>query len=235
MIHLEVPVYTLESALAAYKGGAHRLEICSGRESGGETPDYETTQNILKQVKIPCMIMIRPRGGNFVYTAAELDLMKEQIKKFNTLPVAGFVFGILNDAGEVDEKSCRELIELSGKPCTFHRAIDVCANIFDALESIIRCGFSNILTSGTKPKAIEGLSIIERLIAQARERINIIPGSGINPDNAHEFIKLKGITYLHSSCGEVNKNANNSFMSSASGETQQHIVEAMIKLITSEL
>lgn len=231
---LEVPVYSIKSAIAAYEGGAHRLELCSHPESGGETPDTNMVVEILNKVIIPCMIMIRPRGGNFIYSDEEKQVMRQQVESFEKMPVAGFVFGALSETDVIDKDFCEDLIDLAnGKPCTFHRAIDVVTDPLSVFEDVIACGFKRVLTSGGAKNALGGIENIKRMVSISAGRIIVMPGSGLGPDNIDKFTVMHEITEFHASCGKpkIDKSGQ-SFLSSASGETDKEIVRKMVAIIT---
>jgi copper homeostasis protein len=197
MIYLEVNVYSVSSAQSAEQGGAHRVELCDNLSEGGTTPSYGMVMATKKAIRIPVYAMVRPRGGDFLYTGVEFDIMKNDIISFRKAGVDGVVFGILNENGQVDRERCRELVRISrNMSLTFHRAFDMTSDPFRALEDIIDLGFHRVLTSGQAPSAIEGAEMIARLMKQAAGRIILMPGGGINEMNitrlwqstgAHEF------------------------------------------------
>ena len=201
---LEVPVFTPEAALVADKAGADRLELCSSYAEGGETPGAGLFSMIKKSVSIPVFVMIRPRGGDFVYNPFELEVMQEEIKVLSSLGADGFVFGILNEDGTVHEDACRNLVEIAGnKPSTFHRAFDQTRDPHQAMEVIIRCGFKRILTSGTKQSVGEGIDILKGLMDRASDRIIIMPGGGMKPDYLNVLNRDGLLREIHASCKMV--------------------------------
>lgn len=180
---LEAPVFTVEAAINAAEFGVHRLELCSDFLEGGETPSAGALKLIKSKVDIPIFVMIRPRGGDFVYTNDELEVMKEDIRMLKQLGADGFVFGVLTPMGEVNIGACEQLIEMAeGLPCTFHRAFDASRNLEKSLEAVIECGFRRILTSGGKNTVAEGQEMIKRLLEKAGNRIVIMPGGGMKPE-----------------------------------------------------
>jgi copper homeostasis protein len=202
-ILLESPIYTTEAALQAAKFGVDRLELCSSFHEGGETPGAGMLAYLKAHLQIPVFVMIRPRGGDFVYSDEELDVMAEEIRIFSSLGADGFVFGILNRDGSVNSDACGQLIETaSGKPCTFHRAFDVSRNLEESLETIIKCGFHRILTSGGKNSVAEGLDQIVRLMKLADDRIIIMPGGGMKPELVEPLRKTGWLREIHASCKE---------------------------------
>lgn len=200
-IVLEAPVYTLEAALLAAEYGVDRLELCADFAEGGTTPSGGMLSHIKSLVDIPVFVMIRPRGGDFFYSAAELEVMKKDIALFKSLGADGFVFGVLDARGYVDLKACAALLAVAGdSPCTFHRAIDASADLERALEDIIDVGFKRILTSGGMATVSEGLQNIKKLMRLAGERIIIMPGGGTLPSHLEELASTGFLKEAHSSC-----------------------------------
>ena len=197
---LEVPVYSIDAAIAAQSAGADRIELCSGFIEGGTTPSHATILLAKQLLKIPINVMIRPRGGDFLYSETEFRIMKGDIEFCKNAGVNGIVFGILKSEGNVDIDRCKELIETAGKlSCTFHRAFDRVENSYNALEDIIKLGFDRVLTSGLKPSAIEGIQLIAELNLIADKRIIVMPGCGINSNNLKEIMKLSHSKEFHAS------------------------------------
>lgn len=200
MIQLEIACFNPESAIIAAQAGADRIELCDGIEVGGTTPDLETTQKVLTQVPIPVYVMVRPRGGDFVYTDAEFQAMKDSIADFKKLQVHGLVFGILKEDDTLDEERNRLLVALAHPiPCTFHRAFDRVSNWETALEQIIDCGFTTILTSGTKANVVEGIHELQAMQQKAANRIAIMPGGGLRSSNVCQIKNTTGVHFVHSS------------------------------------
>ena len=200
MIQLEIACFNPESAIIAAQAGADRIELCDGIEVGGTTPDLETTKKVLTQVPIPVYVMVRPRGGDFVYTDAEFQAMKDSIADFKKLQVHGLVFGILKEEDTLDEERNRLLVALAHPiPCTFHRAFDRVSNWETALEQIIDCGFTTILTSGTKANVVEGIHELQVMQQKAADRIAIMPGGGLRSSNVRQIVNTTGVHFVHSS------------------------------------
>lgn len=195
---LEVVVYNMESALLAQQGGANRIELCDNPGEGGTTPSYGTIEVVKRKLSIDVFVMIRPRGGDFHYSVEEFESMKADIEQCKKLKADGVVFGILHTDGTLDKKRCQELIALA-RPMkvTCHRAFDMTRDSVECLEDCIAVGFDRILTSGRHAKAIEGVSVIADLIQKANERIVIMPGSGVNEQNAATIIAKTGARELH--------------------------------------
>jgi copper homeostasis protein len=197
---LEIACFTMSSALIAQKNGADRVEFCDGILVGGITPDSGATELLVSSFTIDLFVMIRPRGGNFVYAESEFDQMKSDIIKFKKMGVSGFVFGILNEDNTINKNQNKELVDLAHPlPCTFHRAFDEVTHTIQALEDIIQCGFTTVLTSGQAPNVVEGVDQLARLVEAADKRITIMPGGGLRSSNI-EFIQQKTqATFFHSS------------------------------------
>ncbi len=196
---LEIACFNIESALIAQEGGADRVELCEDMSSGGITPLMDTISEVRKKIHIDLYIMIRARGGDFIYSDDEFEEMKMEIMMIKYKSVNGFVFGILNEDGTTDTERNKELVELAHPlPCTFHRAFDEVSDPTKALEDLIDCGFKSILTSGQKTTALTGINDLTKLIEQAGDRIIIIPGGGVRSSNIEKLKKLNAPIY-HSS------------------------------------
>jgi copper homeostasis protein len=200
MNQLEIACFNLESALIAQNAGADRVELCADMSVGGTTPNFEITKQVRELLTIDLNVMIRPRGGNFVYSDIEFQQMKNEILKFKEIGVNGFVFGILHEDNSIHTAQNTELVTLAKPfPCTFHRAFDEVENAFQSLEDIIACGFQTILTSGQKLNVVEGVNRLTELVSKANNRIIIMPGGGLRSTNI-EFLQEKtGATFYHSS------------------------------------
>ena len=200
MITFEVCANSVASAMAAQKGGANRVELCDNLSEGGTTPSWGQIAIARKLLTIPLYVLIRPRGGDFLYTDQEFEIMKADIRQCVQMQCDGVVFGILTSTGQVDIKRCRELLDLAQPlPATFHRAFDVCADPFQALEDIIHLGFARILTSGKESNAPVGANLIKQLVNKAQNRISIMPGSGINEQNLKILLQNTGVREFHAS------------------------------------
>lgn len=197
---LEIACFNAESALIAQQSGADRIELCDNIKEGGTTPDLEITKQTLEKVTIPLYVMIRPRGGNFVYSEEEFQQMKNEIQQFKVLGVNGFVFGILNHDRTVNAKQNSELVAMAEPlPCTFHRAFDAVTDVLLSLEDVIQCGFSTILTSGAMPNVVEGITVLQQLVEKANNRITIMPGGGLRSTNINLIQKQTKAGFYHSS------------------------------------
>lgn len=185
----EIACFNLQSCLIAQKAGAHRIELCENYSFGGISPSENLIIEVRKNLQIDLFVMIRPREGNFVYSEKEFEQMKSKIQFSKQHNCNGVVFGILTGENTVDKKRCKELVELAKPmPCTFHRAFDEIQDSEKALEEIIECGFSRLLTSGKQKTAIQGIELIKTLITKAKDRIIIMPGGGIRSSNISELV-----------------------------------------------
>lgn len=200
-ILIEAPVFNLQGALEAAEFGIDRLELCANFPEGGETPSAGMLRYLKSEVDIPIFVMIRPRGGDFVYSEEELLVMKQDIQLLGELGADGFVFGVLDEQGKVDQRANEFLKRAAGdKPCTFHRAFDASADLTDSLERIVDLGFQRILTSGGKNTLNEGLGAIMELLEKAQDRIIIMPGGGTKAEHVPELKKTGWLREVHASC-----------------------------------
>ena len=203
---IEICINTFQSAIEARNGGADRIELCENISEGGTTPSYGTIIEARKHLKIDLFVLIRPRGGDFLYSKPEFEIMKRDIEFCKSANVNGIVTGILNSDGSVDINRTKVLVELAFPlPVTFHRAFDMTNDPYTALEDIIKTGCKRILTSGQEQKAVKGIAKIVRVINQADGRIIIMPGSGINETNIMEIATMTGANEFHLSLREVKK------------------------------
>jgi copper homeostasis protein len=197
---VEVCAGSVQSAIEAAKGGASRVELCDNLFEGGTTPSAATIETVSRLVKIPVYVMIRPRGGDFLYSDVEFEIMKRDISLAKSFGAAGIVTGVLLEDGSVDEQRTKELVFTAKEfemGVTFHRAFDMCANRYKALESVIAAGCERILTSGGENKAIEGKTLIKKLVIAVAGRISIMAGSGVNPANVKELVEYTGVNEVH--------------------------------------
>jgi copper homeostasis protein len=195
---VEVVVYNMESALRAQEGGADRIELCDNPADGGTTPSFGIIEAVRQQVNLDVFVMIRPRGGDFHYSNYEFHCMKRDIDQCQKLSVDGVVFGILLTNGTLDKKRCKELIDRA-RPLkvTCHRAFDMTRDPLEALEDCIEVGFDRILTSGRQATADKGADLIGELIKQARGRIVIMPGSGVNEQTVQGIVLKTKANEIH--------------------------------------
>jgi copper homeostasis protein len=195
---LEICVDNVESAITAQNAGANRVELCNNLQEGGTTPGAGTIASARSNLSIDLNVIIRPRGGDFLYTDLEYDIMRRDIEICGEYGVNGVVFGILMPGGDIDIERTAKLVEFANPmSVTFHRAFDMCSDPFAALEDIIAAGAERLLTSGQKDKAIDGTELISQLIETAGERIIIMPGSGISDLNIAFIAKNTGAKEFH--------------------------------------
>lgn len=188
----------MDDALAAERGGANRIELCSALSLGGLTPSIGTLSEVKQRVSIPVLPMLRPRPAGFCYSDAEFATMQRDAELFLQHRADGVVFGILHADGAVDAGRCRKLLESCGTgEKVFHRAFDVTPDPLLALDELIDLGFTRVLTSGQQPTALEGADFIRKLIEHADGRIEILPGAGVRPNNVAELVRKTCCTQIH--------------------------------------
>jgi len=197
---IEIATSDFLTTKSAVEGGADRIELCANLAEGGTTPSYAHIKKCREAFDIALFPIIRPRGGDFLYTKDEFEIMKNDIKLCNELGCEGIVIGLLNMDGTIDMTRTSELIELAYPlEVTFHRAFDRCKDPFIALEELIEIGCQRILTSGQKPTVSEGVDLIAELNKRADDRIIILPGSGVRKDNIKMLAEKTGCVEFHSS------------------------------------
>jgi copper homeostasis protein len=206
---LEVCVESVEYALAAERGGADRIELCTDLSSGGITPSFGLMQSVRRHVRIPVYALIRPRAGNFFYSDPEFEVMRNDVLAAKQSAMNGVVLGILQRNGRVDVDRTRMLIALARPlPVTFHRGFDESPNPDAALEEVIEAGASRILTSAGKMLATDGLSTLTRLVQTAGNRIVIMPCGGINDENVLHVLQETAAHEIHTSLGASDSSGN---------------------------
>ncbi|MDR1865626.1 MAG: copper homeostasis protein CutC [Bacteroidales bacterium] len=199
-IMLEVCTDSVAGALTAQSSGACRIELCAGLPEGGTTPSPAQIRKVRELLHIGLHVLIRPRGGDFLYDDAEFEIMQSDIRFCGESGCDGIAVGMLRPDGTVDKQRCGELIRTAHQysmSVTFHRAFDRSADLPCAMEDVIEMGCRRILTSGGCNTAMEGAEIIRRLAEQAGNRIIIMPGAGITPENAKELIAKTGLKEMH--------------------------------------
>ena len=207
---IEVCAGSLQSAVNAQRGGAHRIELCSGLEIGGITPSPSTILKARALLEIDIFVLVRPRGGDFCYSPLEMEVMKEDILFCKQNKIDGVVIGMLEDDGTVNLPQLKELIALaSPMQVTFHRAFDRAADPFLALEKIIEAGAHRILTSGQKATAFEGRFLLRDLVKKSNNRITILAGAGVNRSNILNISKASKVNEFHLSGKSVIKSPMN--------------------------
>ncbi len=204
-IFTEICVNSVESAVAAQEGGADRVELCDNLLEGGTTPSFGSIAIARKLLNIKLHVIIRPRGGDFLYSDTEFEIMKRDIETAKSLGVDGLVFGILDENGNIDKPRTAELIELS-RPLTvtIHRAFDVSQDAFQALEDLVSLGVDYVLTSGQEATAMEGADLIAELVERAGNHIKILACGNLNERNIAKFLEKTNVSEVHfTGFGEV--------------------------------
>lgn len=197
---LEVCCGDYESAQAAAAGGAQRVELCAALATDGLTPSAGLIAAVRRIPNLRLHVLIRPREGNFVYSDAEFEIMREDILMAQRLGADGVVIGALTPEGDIDVEHCQALVEAAkGMQVTFHRAFDQCREPQRALEQIIALGCHRLLTSGQAATAETGTALLQQLVQQAGERLIILPGAGVNAQNARAILDATGAREIHGS------------------------------------
>lgn len=200
MAILEICAGSVESAVAARDGGAQRIELCAALEVGGVTPSAGLIAEARKIDGLTLNVIIRPRGGDFLYNEYEAACMEQDIRTCKQLGVDGVVIGALTPDGDIDTVLCKRLIAAAkGMSITFHRAFDMCRDPKKALEELIAMGCDRVLTSGQAVTAEAGIPLLKELVQQAGRRIIIMPGCGVNSNNAAAILSATGATEIHAS------------------------------------
>jgi copper homeostasis protein len=205
---LEIAANSLGSALAAQAGGADRIELCENLGEGGTTPSYGTIAVARERLRIPLYVLIRPRGGDFLYDEGEREVMLRDIGTCVQLGCDGVVIGALDADGEVDQATCRELVAAAGAlGVTFHRAFDAARAPLQALEAVIALGCERVLTSGAQVDALAGATGIAALVRQAGSRLRVMAGAGVTAANLGELVARSGAREFHASARAVRASA----------------------------
>jgi copper homeostasis protein len=197
-MRLEICVDSVEGALAAERGGADRVELCDNLMEGGTTPSAGCLRLARRHLRIDLQVLIRPRGGDFLYTDLEMEVLREDIRFAKDVGADGVVLGCLTANGGVDQIRTGELLLLA-RPMnvTFHRAFDMCRDPREALEDLVRLGVDRILTSGQEASCLEGLDLITELQKQSAGRIIVMPGGGLSPRNVRRVVEAAGVSEVH--------------------------------------
>ena len=194
----EACVESFEKALEAQSNGANRIELCENLAVGGTTPSYGTVKICLEKLNIPIFPMIRARGGNFVYSKDEIEIMKEDIKIFKELGVKGVVLGCLTSDNKIDLEFTKELVDLAyPMEVTFHKAIDEIQNPLDYIDNLINIGIKRILTSGGKVTALEGKDLINEMIKKSNGRLKIVVAGKVTKENLNGLSNLISADEFH--------------------------------------
>jgi copper homeostasis protein len=209
---LESCLDSVELATAAEQAGAGRIELCEHLEVGGTTPSEDLIRAVVGAIKIPVFAIIRPRGGNFFYTASELDRMKRDAEMAKRAGAAGIVVGVLRSDDTVDEQRTREVVQAAdGLPATFHLAFERVPKQHDALDALMRIGMTRVLTKGGHRTALEGADALRSLVDHARDRIVVMAGGNVRETNVAEIVQKSGVREVHSrglNVAEIVKEAN---------------------------
>lgn len=199
----ELCAYSVDACRVAARLGVNRVELCASPDEGGVTPSYATIERVTAIEGLDVSVMIRPRGGDFLYSDDEFRTMLEDIAHARRAGATGVVFGVLTADGRVDVERTRELVKAAeGLETTFHRAVDMAADYRQAIEDVIAAGCSRILTSGSYDKAIDGIENISEAVAVAKGRIEIMAGSGVVAANAAQ-LAATGVDALHFSAKKM--------------------------------
>ena len=200
MITVEICTPSRASAIAAKEGGAQRVELCRDLEIGGLTPSDDDIDYCVRTLGLCTHVLVRPRGGDFCYNAAEISEIERTIMRCKELGAHAVVVGFLTAEGHIDTELTRRMVQLAAPmEVTFHRAFDEAQQApLEALNAIASCGCTRLLTSGQKPTALEGASVIMRLVEAAK--VTILAGSGVTPDNVRQLIAATGVSEVHGSC-----------------------------------
>lgn len=229
---LEVCVDSFAGLMAAKKGGADRIELCSSLSEGGLTPSAGLMQ-AAAQAGLPCHVMIRPRAGDFNYDPHNIEIMAHDISTARSCNLSGVVFGIEDGAGNLDKKSLGRLMEeASGLDTTLHRVVDVITDRLRAIDMAVELGFSRILTSGGAQNADIGASEIAKMVQQAGEAIIIMPGGGITAENVAHISKATGAKEFHASCSVVKNSLSPNMFTKA---TRRHTSADIVRQVKTAL
>ena len=231
---IEICANSYESAKAAMEGGASRIELCTNLSVGGLTPSRELIRKVITELNIAVHVLIRPRGGNFVYSEDEIETMLDVIAFCKKTGCSGIVSGILTSENTIDEKATRRLIAASkGVEFTFHRAFDMVKDPYEAIETVMQLGATRLLSSGQQNKAIDGIEMLIHLRALSEGKLQIMPGSGIHFENALVF-KKAGFEMIHFSATKKGKEGSNEaglFENTVIGTSDRNEIERIIKLL----
>lgn len=197
---LEIACFSIKDCLVAQKSGADRIEFCMNQKLGGISPSKKRIREARSKIKGQLFLMIRPRGGNFIYSKGEIKEMKNLIRFAKKLKYDGVVFGVLQKNRKVDFKVCQKLVKLANPlDCTFHKAFDYSKDLFESLKDCISCGFDNILSSGGTESVVNGMFILKHLVKKAKKRITIIPAGGVRANNMPDIRHVTKSKVYHSS------------------------------------
>ena len=230
---VEICANSFESAVAAQNAGADRIELCTQLAVGGLTPSHQLIRKVVSELSIPVHVLIRPRKGNFCYSKEELNIMKNDIEFCKNIGCSGVVSGVLESNLTINLIATQQLIETAnGIDFTFHRAFDCVKDPLVALENLIDLKIKRVLSSGLKPSAIEGISLLSEMNKIANQQIEIMPGSGINLDNVLQF-KNKGFTSIHlSATQQPEKKSASYFEGGVEGVSDEKTIRKIMSLVS---
>ncbi|MDP2036019.1 MAG: copper homeostasis protein CutC [Ignavibacteria bacterium] len=233
-ILFEACIDSVESATNAEAGGADRIELCADLLEGGITPSYAMIKLVLEKLKIPVNVLVRPRGGDFLYTDYEFEVIKRDIEYCKQIGVNGVVIGILNDDGTVDKVRTEELVK-AARPMsvTFHRAFDMTRDPEEALNTLIELGVDRLLTSGQEADVHKGITALKKLVELARDRIIIMPGGGVDEININEVVEKTGVKEIHASAREKARSKMN-YINTRTSMSDSKSMEEYDLMVTSE-
>lgn len=225
---IEIATTDFATTAAAVAGGADRIELCSALSEGGLTPSYGLVRRCRAAFGRPLFPILRPRSGDFLYTEEEYAVIQADARLCREVGCEGIVTGFLNRDGSIDQKRIREMVALVYPlEVTFHRAFDRCRDPFEALEQLIEAGCQRILTSGQQPAAPQGAPLIAQLVEKAADRIVIMPGSGVRPDNILQLARQTGATEFHSSLKSTAKSGMDFVHPSFAGSAESYSVSVI--------
>ena len=201
---IEICIDSVASARAALGGGADRIELCANLPEGGTTPSAGMIRAVRSAFPGGLMVIIRPRGYDFLYSEDELEVMLHDVRMARELGADGVVIGCLTADGRVDAERCQRLLDATGPmDITFHRAFDMTRDLGEATEDILALGIKRILTSGGKPDVSAGMATIAELVRQSAGRASIMPGGGVTPENLAEIVSATGVHEIHLSARQA--------------------------------
>lgn len=197
-VAIEVCIDSVASAINSEKGGADRVELCDNLFEGGTTPSAGMIEVVRKNISIGLQVMLRPRGGDFLYSKEEYEVIKSDLNIAKQSGADGVVIGFLTSDGQIDKEKTQEILEMAyPMNVTFHRAFDMTKDPFRALDDLIALGIDRVLTSGQERSAIEGMDLIADLVKRAHHKIIILAGGGVRPHNIRKLIQHTEVTECH--------------------------------------